>query len=169
MEQSVAIGKVVTTHGVKGGMKVQPLSDNPERIKELIRVFVEKDGHSAARDVVEAFVHGRAWVIRLEGIDSCDAARELVGAMLTIPISERLPLPENSYYLDQIIGLDVYTVDGTYLGSIINVLETGSNDVYVVENKADGRQVLIPALKAVVKSIDLDTGRMEVDPPEGLL
>lgn len=136
----------------------------------LTRVFVEKDGNSTAHKVVDAFIHGRSWVVFLEGIDTCDKAEGLAGAVLAIPSSERMALPEDSYYLDELIGLDVHTLDGLYLGIIKEVMQTGSNDVYVVRNDSDGgRETLIPALKAVVKRIDMDARRVEIDPPEGLL
>jgi 16S rRNA processing protein RimM len=169
LEHTAAIGKVINTHGVKGALKVMPLSDFPERLKTLDRVFVEKEGLSTPRKVDEAFVHGRFWIVRLEGIATYEEARTLVGSVLTILLSERMELPEGSYYLDQIIGLEVYTVGGDYLGFIRDVLQTGGNDVYIVSDKDKGTEVLIPALKTVVVAIDLEGRKMEVDPPEGLL
>ena len=169
MEQTAAIGKVINTHGVKGALKVMPLSDFPERLKTLDRVFVEKEGLSTPRKVDEAIVHGRFWIVRLEGIATYEEARALVGSVLAILLSERMELPEGSYYLDQIIGLNVYTVSGDYLGSVRDVLQTGGNDVYIVSDKDKGTEVLIPALKAIVLAIDLEGRKMEVDPPEGLL
>ena len=169
MEQTAAIGKIINTHGVKGALKVQVLSDFPERVKELRRVFVEKDGKTSTYKVLEAFINGRFWVIRLEGINDIEAATPLFGSILAIPLSERVALPADAYYFDQIIDLAMYTVDGLYLGKITDVIQTGSNDVYVARNEQDGTEVLIPALKAIVKSIDLELGRVVVDPPEGLL
>lgn len=170
MEELAAIGKVINTHGVKGGLKLQPLSDFPERVKTIRRIFVEKDGKAIQYDVTDAFIHGRFWVVFLRGIETCEEGKPFVGSLISIPLSERMALPKDAYYLDQIIGLEVYTVSGEYLGLVQDVLQTGSNDVYVVKGeKGGGRETLIPALKAVVKSIDFDTGRMDVDPPEGLL
>ena len=167
MEQTAAIGKIINTHGIRGGLKVQLLSDFPERVKLLKRVFIEKDGYSNPYRVLEAKIHGRFWLLRLEGIEDIDAAKQQVGALITIPLSERVKLPPDTYYLDQIMGLDVFTGDGEYLGQVKDIIQTGSNDVYVV---AAGKEpeILIPALKAVVKTIDLEAGRMEVDLPEGL-
>lgn len=170
MEQTAAIGKVINTHGVKGGLKVQPLSDFPERVKKLTRVFVEKDNASTPYKVADGFVNGRFWVVHLEGVNDMSAARRLVGALLTIPLSERMTLRKDEFYLDQILGLAVYTADGALLGRVRDILQTGSNDVYVVRGDGEGaRDVLIPALKAIVQNIDLDNGRLEVDLPEGLL
>lgn len=168
MEDRAAVGKVINTHGVRGGLKVQPLSDIPGRAGKLKRVYVEKEGRSAEHHVVEAFTHGRFWIIRLEKVRTMDEAEGLVGSLITIPLSERMELPGDTYYLDQIIGLDVYLTDGTYLGRVTDVLQTGSNDVYVVKAE-NGREALIPALKSVIVGVDTTAGRMEVDPPEGLL
>lgn len=170
MEEFAAIGKIINTHGIKGGLKIQPLSDFPERVKKLRRVYLQRQGEAKAYDVADAFVHGRFWVMLLVGVDSCDRAEQLVGSLVSIPLSERVSLPNDVYYLDQIIGLEVYTVQGEYLGCVHDVLQTGSNDVYVVrEPKEGGREALIPALKTVVQKIDIEQGRMDVDPPEGLL
>ncbi|NLM51353.1 MAG: 16S rRNA processing protein RimM [Firmicutes bacterium] len=167
MEQKAAIGKIINTHGVRGGLKVQMLSDFPERVKLLERVFVEKKGQSKPYRVLEAKIHGRFWLLWLEGIADLDAAKEQVGALITIPLSERVKLPPDTYYLDQIMGLEVFTVSGEFLGQVKEIIQTGSNDVYVVAAD-DLPEILIPALKSVVKDIDLEAGRMEVDLPEGL-
>jgi len=169
LAELAAIGKVINTHGVKGGLKVLPLSDFPERLKALKHVFLELGANVKEYEVTDAFVHGRFWVLFLSGIDACDSAEGLIGALISIPLSERMPLPTDFYYLDQIIGLEVYTVNSVYLGRVREVLQTGSNDVYVVKNEKVGKgEILIPALKSVVQ-IDLLLGRMVVDPPEGLL
>lgn len=169
MAELAAVGKVINTHGVKGGLKVLPLSDFPERLKALSRVFLEQGTNVTEHEVIDAFVHGRFWVVFLRGIDACDSAERLIGSLISIPLSERMPLPIDVYYLDQIIGLEVYTVNSVYLGRVREVLQTGSNDVYVVKNEKVGKgEILIPALKSVVQ-IDLLLGRMVVDPPEGLL
>lgn len=168
MAELAAIGKVINTHGVKGGLKVLPLSDFPKRLKTLSYVFLEQGASVKEYEVTGSFVHGRFWVLFLRGIDVLDSAERLIGSLISIPLSERMPLPKDFYYLDQIIGLEVYTVNSVYLGRVLEVLQTGSNDVYVVKDEKEGRrETLIPALKTVVK-IDLHLGRMVVDPPEGL-
>lgn len=170
MEQTAAIGKVINTHGVKGGLKVLVLSDYPERVKQLERVFLEKDGKSSSYNVEEAFINGQFWVIYLSEITEIDAAQKLIGSLITIPLAERIKLPQDTYYLDQIIGLLVLTADGRALGTIHDVLQTGSNDVYVVRPAdSESPDILIPALKSVVKSINMEEGHLEVELPEGLI
>lgn len=172
MTEMAVIGKIIKAHGVRGELKVHPYSDFPERVSSLRRVFLENGGTDKAYQVLYAFVHGRFWVLSLEGVTNPDEAELLRGALLKIPLAERVPLPEDSYYLDELIGLEVYTVEGRFLGHLCEVLQTGSNDVYVVDKGEPGRgsgQVLIPALKTVVVRIDPVRKRMEVLLPEGLL
>jgi len=171
--EMAVIGRVIRAQGLHGTLKVQPYSDYPERIKTLTRVFLEKDAVMKPYPVTDAFIHGRFWVFALEGIVTADDAELLKGALVKIPLSERVPLPEGTYYLDEIIGLEVYTVSGQLLGCVSDVLKTGSNDVYVVsrpqqptEKKQD---LLIPALKTVVVRLEPALKRMEVELPEGLM
>jgi len=170
LEKRVAVGKIINTHGIRGGLKVEPLSDIPERFKLLRRVFLEKDGQEEVYHVREGFLKGRFWVLYLEEVSEVDRARRLVNSLITIPLSERPELPADNYYLDEIIGLDVVTKDGAFLGKVGEILQTGSNDVYVVQMPdRQSEDILIPALKSVVKKIDREAGCMVVDLPEGLI
>lgn len=166
------IGKIIKAHGVRGELKVHPYSDFPERVRSLTRVFLESGGTDKPYQVLSAFVHGRFWVLSLEGVTNPDEAEPLRGTLVKIPLAERVPLPEGTYYLDELIGMEVYTAEGLYLGRLSEVLQTGSNDVYVVNGEDTGkgpRQILIPALKSVVVYLDPVRKRMEIIPPEGLL
>lgn len=172
MDQIATIGKVINTHGIRGGLKVMPFSDFPDRVKDLRRLFVSTKGQRTPYPVVDAFVNGRFWVVHLNGVSTVEAAGKLIGSLLEIPLSERVTLPENAFYLDEIIGLNVFTVDGEYLGTIKDVLQTGANDVYVIEregNESQKTDILIPALKSVVLNIDIKNERMDVELPDGLL
>lgn len=172
MTEMAVIGKIVKAHGIRGELKVQPYSDFPERVRLLTRVYLETGGTDKAYQVLNASVHGRFWIISLEGVNNPEQAEQLRGTPVKIPLAERMPLPEGAYYLDELIGLEVYTVEGQLLGCLSEVLQTGSNDVYVVssEDQVKGsRQILIPALKSVVVHLDPARKRMEVALPEGLL
>jgi 16S rRNA processing protein RimM len=166
------IGKIVKAHGIRGELKVQPYSDFPERVGLLTRVYLDAGGADKAYQVLKASVHGRFWLISLEGVNNPEQAEQLSGTLVKIPLAERIPLPEGTYYLDELIGLDVYTVEGQLLGCLSEVLQTGSNDVYVVSSGEPGKgakQILIPALRSVVVHLDPQQKRMEVALPEGLL
>jgi len=170
--EMAVIGKIIRPHGVHGELKVRPYTDFPERVRSLTRVFLDSGGSDKEYRVLNAFILGRFWVISLEGVVNPDQAGLLRDALVKIPLAERMPLPEGSYYLDELIGLQVYTVEGQLLGHLVEVLQTGSNDVYVVRREDKGKrpeQVLVPALKTVVVHLDLARKRMEVALPEGLL
>jgi 16S rRNA processing protein RimM len=107
-------------------------------------------------------------ILKLAGIDDANAAEALRNQSLLIPLSQLARLPPDSYYQHDILGLTVLLLDGRELGPIADILVTGSNDVYVIQG-ADGKQILIPAIKAVVKQIDLIRHTMYIDPLPGLL
>lgn len=172
-EGMATIGKVIKTHGVRGGLKVYPYSDFPERVSELKRVFLQQGQEVTEHQVEDAFVHGRFWVLSLKDVESADSAAGLRGALVKIPLSERVPLPEGSYYLDEIVGLEVYDETMGHLGRVTDVLQYTANDVYVVNTIPAGGEkpveLLIPALKSVVREIDTVNKKMTVKLPDGLL
>jgi 16S rRNA processing protein RimM len=146
-------------------MRVMPLGGSVQRFRDLKRVFVGEE-HAPA-DIQHRRAIGKGAVLRLSTVKSRDAARALFQTYLYVPESEAAPLPAGEYFVHQIIGLTVVTAEGEKLGTVREVLQTGSNDVYVV--KQGQREVLIPALKDVVTRIDLDSQTMEVALPPGLL
>jgi 16S rRNA processing protein RimM len=164
-EDWMLVGTVAAAHGVRGEVKVDLATDFPDRFKRLKTVYVGDEHRPMA--VLGARRHGGRVALRLEGITDRDAAQSLRGAALSIPRAEAMPLPEGHYYYDQIIGLNAITTDGTSLGTVVEILSTGSNEVYVVRD--EGRGVLIPAIRDVVREIDLAAGVLVVEPIEGLL
>lgn len=110
--------------------------------------------------------HSKNALVCFKGITDCNAAEGLVGSQLFIAKAELPELEAGIYYWFDLIGLEVFTTEEKYLGRIESIIETGSNDVYVV--KTDGAEILVPALESVVLSIDLKGKRMQVDLPEGL-
>ncbi len=165
----VIIGRIVRPHGVRGEVKVRPETDFPERFAHLERVLLVGDaGTGPARPVGVEGVRrqGALVLLKLAGIEDVDAARTLQGLVLALPWEERMPLPEGSYYLAQVIGLQVRTPDGEVLGTVTEVLRTAAHDLYRVTG-ARG-DVLLPATREVVRVVDLERGEMIVDVPEGL-
>jgi 16S rRNA processing protein RimM len=161
------IGKVVALFGVRGELKVRLLTDIPNRFAELDAVYAGPDHTRYAIQRVRPY-KGEMIVLKLEGIDDTNAAESLRNQDLQIPLSELAKLPPDSYYQHDILGLRVFTLDRLELGKIVDILSTGSNDVYVIK-ALDGSQLLIPALKDVIKEIDLIHHTMHIDPLPGLL
>ncbi len=158
------IGRVLAPWGHRGEVRVEIMTDFPERFSRLEEVLVG-EAHAPYR-LQSARLHKGNAILKLEGIDNPEQAAALRGELLFIPVSEAMPLGEDQYYHYQILGLDVWTRDGRYLGRVSEILETGANDVYVVRN---GREVLIPALADVVQEVDLAGHRMIVTLPPGLV
>lgn len=167
-EKYITIGKIVNTQGHRGEVRVYPLTDFPDRFKEMESVVVNSGERHRTLHIERVYFHKRFVIIKFKEIKDMNDAEMLKGGLLQIDRHELVPLPEGSFYIFEIIGLSVYTESGDYLGKVADVLQTGANDVYLVDRDEEG-QVLIPALKKVVKKVDLEKGFMLVELPEGLL
>lgn len=166
--ENLTVGKIVSSWGVKGQVKVQPLTDDPYRFNKLQRVFIHIGGEKKFY-LIESTIFLKRYfpVLKLEGINSRQEADELKGYYINIQREDARKLPEDRYFIKDIIGLKVLNKSGDLIGIVKNVLETGANDVYVVEAK-DQKEILIPAIKLVVKKIDLAAGTMVIEPLEGM-
>ncbi len=161
------IGQVVALFGVRGEVKVRRLTDIPERFQQLEKIYLGSEHQQYKIERVRPH-KGDIIVLKFAGIDNANAAEPLCQQSLQIPLSQLAKLPAGSYYQHDILGLNVFTLDNRELGSIVDIIETSSNDVYVVQG-SDGKQSLIPAIKAVIKQIDLIRHTMDIDPLPGLL
>jgi 16S rRNA processing protein RimM len=162
-----AIGQVVALFGVRGELKVRSLSDIPDRFTQLEAVHLSSDYRRLEIERVRPY-KGEMVILKLRGIDDAQAAEALCRQNLLIPLGQLAQLPPNNYYQHDILGLAVYLPDGRELGRVVDIWETGSNDVYVVRT-LDGRQALIPAIREVVRQVDLIRHTMSIDPLPGLL
>lgn len=151
----MAVARVLGAKGLAGGLRVEPLSDLPDRLSVGAVLFLE--GETAERRVTTVEPGGRNPVIFMEGVDDREAAAALVGRYLEVDAE---PLPEGSYYWHQLVGLQVADEAGNELGRVVEVFRAGENEVYRVEGPAG--ELLLPALRDVVLSIDLAGGRMTV-------
>jgi 16S rRNA processing protein RimM len=159
----VAIGRIRAPRGLVGELKVEPLTDFPDRFAPGETVWVR-----GRRLVVEgARWHHKDLLLKLEGIDRPEDADDLRGCPLEVPESELRPLADGQFYRFQVVGLRVYDREGHALGEVVEVLPTGSNDVYVVRGELG--ELLVPAIDDVVKEVDIGGGRMVVELMEGML
>lgn len=163
----IGVGEIITTHGVRGELRIHPLTDDPERWEELTRVFCSTSEGTKELHVESVRYHKQAVVVKFEELSDMTQAEKFRGAWLWLPKSERKPLPADRFYRDQIVGIEVYNEHDVNLGSVQEILQTGANDVFVVKGK--GREILLPALKSVVMTVDLDANRMQVRIPPGLM
>ena len=157
----IVIGRVGAAHGIHGDLRIIPLTDFPERFSALREVMVGDE----LLHVAHVKPQEKNFLMRFREYTVREDAQRLTGRLLTVARAEAAPLDEGEYYVFDIVGLTVYDEEDNELGSVENVLRTGSNDVYAVRSE-DGRELLIPALRAVVQSIDVPSGRMTVRLPE---
>jgi len=161
------IGEITKLIGIGGRLKAVSFVESPRIFESLQDVYIQGKDHVLDRYLVSTVSSTRkSFSIKLEGIDNPETAGRLVGCRVLIP-SERLEkLPDGEYYWKDIIGLEVRTVDGERLGNIDHIIETGSNDVYVCTGGE--REILLPAIEDVIKTIDLEKRFMIVELLEGL-
>ncbi|HHW22157.1 MAG TPA: 16S rRNA processing protein RimM [Clostridiaceae bacterium] len=167
MNEYLAVGKVVNTHGVRGELKVMPMTSDLSRFEYLFFVTVNHGGDYREYRVQNCRIHKNFVLVKLKGIENMNEAEKLKGLELLVHRKHAKPLEEDEFYICDIIGMEVYEGD-TFLGILTDVLETGSNDVYIITDK-DKNEILLPALKSVVEKVDLEGRRMQVKIPEGLL
>lgn len=159
-QELFSIGKIVAPHGVRGDVRIIPLTEFPERFYDLKTVYLD-DGQLVVVENVRP--HQNFFLVKFAKCNCMDDAEALRGKLLKVRRDQLLPLPEGHYYIFDIIGLNVFTEEGEFLGEVTDVLETGSNDVYAVGQKGASKPpLLIPALKEVVKKIDLENKQVIV-------
>lgn len=166
----LAVGEIVGPHGIQGEVKVELMTDFPERFRPGARLYLGRstdDPAAAPVEVATARPHKGRMLVRLVSTPDRNAAELLRGRYLLIPEQEAMPLGEHENYLHDLIGLRVETAAGAVLGPLVEILFTPANDVYVVRGPQG--EVLIPALRDVVLSVDLAARVMRVALPDGLL
>jgi len=171
--QRITIGQISKVHGIKGEMVVVPLTDDPKRFFELEKVLLLKDEKIIEFEVESVQTDFKAKrfkervLIKLKGVENPEEAKGLVGSFLEIEKEDLIKLPEGRFFIFDIIGLKVVTTENKEVGTVKEVISLPANDVYVVQG--DQKEYDIPAIKEVVKKIDLERKVMIIEPKEGLL
>ena len=163
----LAIGRVVRAHGLKGEISVAVMTEFPERFEITEQVYLGDQFEATPYSLKSYRWHKDNVLLTLTGITNRNQAESLKGQLVQVPIEEAMPLPDGVYYHYQLVGLEVVTTTGERLGILSDVMETGANDVYVVDK--EGQELLLPAITDVVKSIDLEKAQMVVEVIEGLI
>jgi len=159
----LVVGHILAPHGIKGELKIRVMTDFPDRFLPGNTLYID----SRPLEIDSSRPHKQHLLIKLAGIATREDAEKLGGRDLTIPRSEIRALSNGEYYAFELIDLEVVTTDGNHVGRIIDLITTASNDVYVVQGPRG--EVLIPAIENVVKSIDIENGKMVIEAIEGLL
>lgn len=160
-------GEIVKTRGLRGCVKALFFLQSREILDGLDSVCLEfKSGQKTHYEIKKINPAGKLLFLELKGIDDVNAAQKLVGAKLLLPRDLLHVLPEDEYYWQDIIGLEVYTREGSHLGRIESIFPTGSNDVFVCRGSSG--EILIPSIADAIVQIDLAHGKMTVNILEGL-
>ncbi len=163
----LAIGEIMSAHGVRGGVWVKPLTSSAGRGRDLKDVILMRGTDTAPARIASVRVVQDRWVVLFEGLTSREEAEGLQGWIIAVPAQEVPPLSEGTFYVHDLIGREVLTEEGEFLGVIANVFPTGGNDVYVIEGPKG--ELLFPALKELVLDCPLNERIMRVKLLPGLL
>lgn len=165
------LGQVLRPHGVRGELRVNVMTAYPERIGPDMTVYLGSDPNNpdtaTEYKIVQARSHQQYLILQLEGITDRNAADRLRERYVMVALAEAVPLAEDEFYLYQAIGLAVYTDAGENLGKVVEILETGANDVYVVQGPRG--EILLPSIEDCILDIDIEAGKMTVHLLDGLL
>jgi len=149
------VGQIINTHGVKGEVKVYPLTDDIRRFRKLTEVYIDNE----VKKIKWCKIQPDKVILKLEGIESVEEAFKLKTKYISIPREETADLKENQYFIADIKGCSVFDENENYLGKVYDVISTKNNDVYWIKRK-DMEDLLIPALKDIVISVDINSSKI---------
>ena len=168
MEDLLQVGVITQTHGVRGEVKVFPTTDDPERFLNLKYVFLDT-GREKMKLTIQSVKFFKQFVIlKFKGINNINDIEKYKRCPLLVDRENAVELEEDEYFIADMIGMNVLTEDGEILGTLKDVIETGANDVYIVNSKEHG-EVLIPAIKECILDVNVKEGRMLVHLMDGLI
>ena len=168
MEQLMEIGQIVNTYGIKGFLKVVPYTDDITRFENLKSIYIETKNFLKTFIIEDVKYSKNLVLLKLKGIDDINTAEIYKNCYLKIERKDAVDLPEDSYFIIDLIGITVFSDNNEELGNIVDVYSTGANDIYVVKNEL-GKQVLLPAIGEVIKDVDIKNKKMIVHLIEGLV
>ena len=168
MEKYLEIGQIVNTFGIKGKVKIVPFTDDITRFDELKEIYVEKKNELKLFQIEQVNYKKNMVILKLKGIETVEEAEKLRNCYLKIDRKDAKKLPKDTYFIVDLLGLDVYTDEGKLLGKVDDIYNAGSSDIYVVKDEL-GKQILLPAIKDVLKEVDLENQKIIVHLIKGLV
>ena len=168
MEDLLQVGIITSTHGVRGEVKVYPTTDDPRRFRRLKEVVLDTGREKLNLEIEGVKFFKQFVILKFKGLDNINDIEKYRQKSLYVTRKNAVRLQRDEYFIADLIGLKVQDEDGTELGTVKDVIETGANDVYEVE-MADGRSLLLPAIKQCILNVDAENGMMQVHVLEGLL
>lgn len=168
MEQLLQVGIISSTHGVRGEVKVFPTTDDVRRFKKLKQVILDTGREQLPLEIESVKFFKQFAILKFKGIDNINDIEKYKGRSLLVDREHAVKLKKDEYFIADMIGISVYTEAGALFGTLKDVMETGANDVYIIESPAHG-EVLIPAIKQCVLDVDIEQKKMTIHLMEGLV
>ena len=168
MNDFLEIGQIVNSYGIKGFFKVVPFTDDITRFDDLETIYIEKNKKLEKKIIEEVKYHKNLVLLKIKGIDDINDTEQYKNCILKIERKDAVELPEDTYFITDLIEIEVYDEDEKLLGNLIDIFPTGSNDVYVVKDEL-GKQILLPAIGEVIKKVDVANKKMIVKLIPGLV
>ncbi len=166
VKEYLELGQIVSTHGIKGELRFNPWCDKPEFVKKFKTLYFDKNGEKSIK-VISARPHGNMVILMLQDIDTVEKAQALKNTVLYMKRSDA-HLPKGTWFVQELFDCKVFDDNnGKVLGTIVDVSETGANDVWHIKTPK-GDEVLIPAIKQVIVNVDVEKGEILINPIKGL-
>ncbi|HJD40900.1 MAG TPA: ribosome maturation factor RimM [Candidatus Blautia stercoripullorum] len=166
MEDLLQVGVITTTHGIRGEVKVFPTTDDPHRFEVLPSILLDTGKELCELEIQRVKYFKQFVILKFKDVDDINEIEPYKGKSLYVTRDMAVPLKENEYYIGDLIGMEVFLEDGSYFGTLKDVMETGANDVYIVQT--EDREVLIPAIKDCILKVDVEDNKMTIHLLKGL-
>ncbi len=166
MEQFLQVGVISSTHGIRGEVKVFPTTNDPGRFQELKKVLLTTEKEQIPLEIQNVRFFKQFVIVKFKGIDHINAIEKYKGSPLLVAREDAVKLEKDEYYIADLLGMEVVTDEGEK-GVLKDVVETGANEVYVIEFENSG-EILIPAIQDCILDVDVEAGKMQVHLLEGL-
>lgn len=167
MEQFLQVGVISSTHGIRGEVKVFPTTDEPARFKKLKKVLLDTGKERLELEIQSVKFFKQFVIVKFRGIDNINDIEKYKGKSLMVPREDAVQLEEDEYYIADLIGMEVYT-DGGRFGTLKDVMETGANEVYIIDSDEHG-EVLVPAIHDCILDVDVEKQTMKIRLIDGLI
>ena len=167
MEDLLQVGVITTTHGIRGEVKVFPTTDDPRRFEALPSLLLDTGKELCELEIQRVKYFKQFVILKFKDVDDINEIEPYKGKSLYVTRDMAVPLGENEYYIADLIGMEVFLEDGSLFGRIKDVMETGANDVYIVQTQ--GKEVLIPAIKDCIRQVDVKENKMVIHLLKGLV
>ena len=168
MEELLQVGVITSTHGVRGEVKVYPTTDDAVRFKQLKHVLLDTGKETLSLEIQGVKFFKQFVILKFKGIDNINEVERYKRCPLLVERKDAVELDEDEYFIADMIGMNVETEDGKEFGTLKDVIETGANDVYVIESREHG-EVLIPAIRECILDVDVEEQKMKIHLMDGLI